>query len=172
MRGTQMIAAVKIISIGFDIDREKIRDLPNFLQFWGYILCPGNVVMGPWCSFNDYLQIFHRTRVVSLEIYQNILNKSFFYKCWWIFKLKFHISDNQITEMGIPIDFECSFSCSVSGCIELLDFFIHSWLWFQVKFILNSNLFTRAIKSIEFQWIFEIIFQMDCSIQRCIIIPL
>lgn len=67
MRGTQMIAAVKIISIGFDIDRNKIRRLPNFLQFWGYVLCPGNVVMGPWCSYNDYLQIFQRSKFVSFS---------------------------------------------------------------------------------------------------------
>lgn len=66
MRGTQMIAAVKIISIGFDIDRKLIRYRPNFLEFWGYILCPGNVILGPWCAYNDYLNIFNRTKWVNL----------------------------------------------------------------------------------------------------------
>lgn len=65
MRGTQMIAAVKIISIGFDIDRKKIRHFPNFLEFWGYILCPGNVIIGPWCGYNEYLYIFNQIEFVS-----------------------------------------------------------------------------------------------------------
>lgn len=68
MRGTQMVAAMKIISIGFDIDRLKIKRIPNFLEFWSYILCPGNVVMGPWISYNDYLQIYDRPRWVSFHI--------------------------------------------------------------------------------------------------------
>lgn len=63
MRGTQMIAVVKIISIAFDIDRDRIKKLPSFLEFWGYILCPGNVIMGPWCAFTDYLLIFQRSEV-------------------------------------------------------------------------------------------------------------
>lgn len=71
MRGTQMIAAVKIISIGFDLDRKKIRNFPNFIEFWGYILCPGNVVMGPWCAYNDYLYLFNQPKFVSIFIFRN-----------------------------------------------------------------------------------------------------
>lgn len=72
-----MIAAVKIISIGFDIDRKKIRHFPNFIEFWGYILCPGNVIMGPWCAYNDYLYLFNQSKFVSkfihfLFLYSNI----------------------------------------------------------------------------------------------------
>lgn len=69
-----MIAAVKIISIGFDIDRKKIRNAPNFVQFWGYVLCPGNVIMGPWCAYNDYLNLFNRNKWVR------VFYKSFFFK--------------------------------------------------------------------------------------------
>lgn len=72
MRGTQMIAAVKIISIGFDIDRKKIRYPPNFVEFWGYVLCPGNVIMGPWCAYNDYMNLFNRTNWVSFDFKYNI----------------------------------------------------------------------------------------------------
>lgn len=64
MRGTQMIAAMKIISIGFDIDLEKMKRAPDFLEFWGYVLCPGNVVMGPWASYNEYLLIYQRPKWV------------------------------------------------------------------------------------------------------------
>lgn len=67
MRGTQMVAALKIISIGFDLDRDRIQALPNFLQFWGYIFCPGNVVLGPWCAYNDYIHIFNRRKIVSTK---------------------------------------------------------------------------------------------------------
>lgn len=65
MRGTQMIAAMKIISLGFDIDRAIINRPPRFLEFWGYVLCPGNVVMGPWSSYTEYLLIFERSKWVS-----------------------------------------------------------------------------------------------------------
>lgn len=64
MRGTQMIAAMKIISIGFDIDLERIKNPPEFLEFWGYVLCPGNVVMGPWASYNEYVLIYQRPKWV------------------------------------------------------------------------------------------------------------
>lgn len=67
MRGTQMVAAVKVISLGFDMDRKKIRDFPNPVEFWGYIFCPGNVIMGPWCAYNDYLSIFNQSPVVSVS---------------------------------------------------------------------------------------------------------
>lgn len=69
MRGTQMIAAMKIISVGFDIDRNKIKGSLDFFEFWGYILCPGNVVMGPWAAYNDYLNIYHRPKWVFFLIF-------------------------------------------------------------------------------------------------------
>lgn len=81
MRGTQMIAAVKVISLGFDMDRKKIRDFPNPVEFWGYIFCPGNVIMGPWCAYNDYLSIFNQSLVVSvshLRFIPNLCVGSFF----------------------------------------------------------------------------------------------
>lgn len=59
-----MIAAMKIISIGFDVDRNKIKKPLDFFEFWGYVLCPGNVVMGPWAAYNDYLHIYHRPKWV------------------------------------------------------------------------------------------------------------
>lgn len=82
MRGTQMIAAVKVISIAFDLDRKKIRHFPSFVEFWGYILCPGNVIMGPWCAYNDYLYLFHRTKFVSwilLNYTKNLIIIVFFF---------------------------------------------------------------------------------------------
>lgn len=65
MRGTQMVATMKIISLGHDIDRKKIKHVPGFVEFWAYILCPGNVIMGPWVSFSDYKYIFVRRRWVK-----------------------------------------------------------------------------------------------------------
>lgn len=61
-----MVAAMKIISVSFDIDRKKIQKPPDVFEFWGYIMCPGNVVMGPWSSFGDYLQIYNRPKWVRV----------------------------------------------------------------------------------------------------------
>lgn len=65
LRGTHMIAACKMISIAYDVDRSQMKRVPRFLEFWGYILCPGNVILGPWHSFSDYLKTFQRTDAVS-----------------------------------------------------------------------------------------------------------
>lgn len=65
MRGTQMVAAMKIISLCFDIDRSRVLQIPNGLEFCGYILCPANAIMGPWCSYDEYTLIYHKPRWVQ-----------------------------------------------------------------------------------------------------------
>lgn len=69
MRGTQMIALIKVISIAFDMDRGRIQQSPSFLEFWGYILCPGNVIAGPWCSFAAYQELFSPNIVSNPNMY-------------------------------------------------------------------------------------------------------
>lgn len=64
MRGAQMVAAMKIISLAFDIERKKLSYVPGPIEVWGYIMCPGNIIMGPWCSYSDYLLIFHKPKWV------------------------------------------------------------------------------------------------------------
>ncbi|XP_031630279.1 protein-serine O-palmitoleoyltransferase porcupine [Contarinia nasturtii] len=127
MRGTQMIAAVKIISIGFDIDRKLIRYSPNFLEFWGYILCPGNVIMGPWCAYNDYLNIFNRSKWSYTWIFQVILNG--------VIAIFFLLASNCFIDAYVPdfhsawggaykgaLSFRCShyFVCFLSHCTMLM----------------------------------------------------
>lgn len=63
-----MVAAMKIISLSFDIERSRVGNIPSPLEVWGYIMCPGNIIMGPWCSYSDYLQIYHKPRWVRLEL--------------------------------------------------------------------------------------------------------
>lgn len=69
MRGTQMVAAMKIISLCFDIDRSNDQMIkPNVFEFWGYILSPANVTMGPWCSYGEYKQVYQKLRWVGSTI--------------------------------------------------------------------------------------------------------
>ncbi|XP_052897000.1 protein-serine O-palmitoleoyltransferase porcupine [Anopheles moucheti] len=59
IRGTQMILLMKTLSLAFDTEEtQNLRDQLNVLSYTGYILCPANVVLGPWISFNDYLSIW------------------------------------------------------------------------------------------------------------------
>ncbi|XP_035777174.1 protein-serine O-palmitoleoyltransferase porcupine-like [Anopheles albimanus] len=62
VRGTQMILLMKVLSLSFDIDDNgTTRNHLNLLSYAGYILCPANVILGPWISFSDYLAVWRNT---------------------------------------------------------------------------------------------------------------
>lgn len=104
IRGIQMIASMKLISLGFDMDVKKIKQLPSALNFTGYVLCPGNCVLGPWTSYNDFMEIF------------NIKEKT------WTLKIIYKIILNSV----ISIVFLVLSNCVVSFLIP-----DNSWLWFK-----------------------------------------
>uniref|UniRef100_A0A8C8J1C3 Porcupine O-acyltransferase like n=1 Tax=Oncorhynchus tshawytscha TaxID=74940 RepID=A0A8C8J1C3_ONCTS len=54
MRGSQMVVAMKAISLAFDLDRGTVLAVPNPLEFTGYILFVGTVIFGPWISYSSY----------------------------------------------------------------------------------------------------------------------
>uniref|UniRef100_A0A8C5FPS3 Uncharacterized protein n=1 Tax=Gadus morhua TaxID=8049 RepID=A0A8C5FPS3_GADMO len=54
MRGSQMVVAMKAISLAFDLDRGAVATLPSLAEFLGYVLFVGTVVFGPWISFHGY----------------------------------------------------------------------------------------------------------------------
>lgn len=56
IRGVQMIAAMKIISVAIELDRDLFKRMLNPVEFGGYVLCPANCVLGPWISFHTYNQ--------------------------------------------------------------------------------------------------------------------
>ncbi|XP_058122008.1 protein-serine O-palmitoleoyltransferase porcupine [Anopheles ziemanni] len=59
VRGTQMILLMKVLSLAFDTeDNMALRNQLGVLSYCGYILCPANVILGPWVSFSDYLHIW------------------------------------------------------------------------------------------------------------------
>ncbi|XP_064473674.1 protein-serine O-palmitoleoyltransferase porcupine-like [Ornithodoros turicata] len=54
VRGSQMIIAMKVISVALDVDR-GLYSLPSISGTLGYLLHVGTCVFGPWISFLDYL---------------------------------------------------------------------------------------------------------------------
>uniref|UniRef100_A0A8C7PJI2 Protein-serine O-palmitoleoyltransferase porcupine n=1 Tax=Oncorhynchus mykiss TaxID=8022 RepID=A0A8C7PJI2_ONCMY len=54
MRGSQMVVAMKAISLAFDLDRGVVTNVPSPVEFMGYIYFVGTVIFGPWISFNSY----------------------------------------------------------------------------------------------------------------------
>ncbi|XP_029013296.1 protein-serine O-palmitoleoyltransferase porcupine-like [Betta splendens] len=54
IRGSQMVVAMKAISLAFDLDRGAVSSLPSPLHFLSYVLFVGTVVFGPWISFSSY----------------------------------------------------------------------------------------------------------------------
>ncbi|XP_029993720.1 protein-serine O-palmitoleoyltransferase porcupine [Sphaeramia orbicularis] len=54
MRGSQMVVAMKAISLAFDLDRGVVSSVPSPMEFMGYIYFVGTIIFGPWISFNSY----------------------------------------------------------------------------------------------------------------------
>lgn len=52
--GSQMVVAMKAISLAFDLDRGAVSSFPTMLDFFGYICFAGTVIFGPWISFSSY----------------------------------------------------------------------------------------------------------------------
>ncbi|CAL9703614.1 unnamed protein product [Knipowitschia caucasica] len=55
IRGSQMVVAMKVISLAFDLDRGAVSHLPSLPQFLGYTLFVGSAVFGPWTPFTHYM---------------------------------------------------------------------------------------------------------------------
>lgn len=53
--GAQMILAMKLISLAFDLDSSAVRDTPSLCHYGGYLFHVGSVLFGPWISYHDYL---------------------------------------------------------------------------------------------------------------------
>lgn len=73
IRGAQMLIAMKVISLAFDMDFGILQTIPNGFEFLGYVLSVGNSVFGPWVSYKDYLLIYYKSQWV---IFFLILNNS------------------------------------------------------------------------------------------------
>nr|XP_061802440.1 protein-serine O-palmitoleoyltransferase porcupine-like isoform X2 [Nerophis lumbriciformis] len=54
MRGSQIVVAMKAVSLAFDLDRGVVSEVPSPIQFMGYIYYVGTIIFGPWISFNSY----------------------------------------------------------------------------------------------------------------------
>lgn len=40
------------------MDKLDLTKLPGILEFFGYCLCPGTIVLGPWVSYEEYINIY------------------------------------------------------------------------------------------------------------------
>lgn len=63
--GSQMVVAMKAISLAFDLDRGVVASVPSPVEFMGYIYFVGTVIFGPWISFNSYKEALEGRRLVS-----------------------------------------------------------------------------------------------------------
>uniref|UniRef100_T1JL91 Protein-serine O-palmitoleoyltransferase porcupine n=1 Tax=Strigamia maritima TaxID=126957 RepID=T1JL91_STRMM len=63
IRGIQMIIVMKVISLGFDLDCGITPRLPSMIEFFGYCLCPGSLIFGPWHSYKQYLSFFTKLQL-------------------------------------------------------------------------------------------------------------
>ncbi|KAK3539370.1 hypothetical protein QTP70_003857 [Hemibagrus guttatus] len=52
--GSQIVVAMKAISLAFDLDKGTVENVPSPVEFMGYIYFVGTVIFGPWISFSSY----------------------------------------------------------------------------------------------------------------------
>ncbi|XP_011553761.3 protein-serine O-palmitoleoyltransferase porcupine [Plutella xylostella] len=80
IRGIQMIATMKIISVAVELDRGLFKSMLNPIEFAGYLLCPANSLLGPWISFNKYNHYlgvrflsFRWIKIISINLFLSML---------------------------------------------------------------------------------------------------
>uniref|UniRef100_A0A3B4AYG9 Porcupine O-acyltransferase like n=1 Tax=Periophthalmus magnuspinnatus TaxID=409849 RepID=A0A3B4AYG9_9GOBI len=61
----QMVVAMKVISLAFDLDSGAVSQMPSLPQFLGYVLFVGSAVFGPWTSFSHYMNAVDGKALVS-----------------------------------------------------------------------------------------------------------
>nr|XP_057907768.1 protein-serine O-palmitoleoyltransferase porcupine-like isoform X1 [Doryrhamphus excisus]XP_057907769.1 protein-serine O-palmitoleoyltransferase porcupine-like isoform X1 [Doryrhamphus excisus] len=74
IRGSQMVVAMKAISLAFDLDRGAVTAWPTPTEFLGYVLFVGNVVFGPWISFSSYKASVAGRRLSWLWLWRSSLS--------------------------------------------------------------------------------------------------
>lgn len=67
--GSQMVVAMKAISLAFDLDRGVVTSVPSPVEFMGYIYFVGTVIFGPWISFNSYKEALEGRKLVGAILY-------------------------------------------------------------------------------------------------------
>lgn len=70
--GSQMVVAMKAISLAFDLDRGAVSSFPSPLEFMGYLFFAGTVIFGPWISFTRYTDAINGRKMVN-TIYLNYI---------------------------------------------------------------------------------------------------
>ncbi|XP_070490733.1 protein-serine O-palmitoleoyltransferase porcupine [Chironomus tepperi] len=76
LRGSALIISMKTISLAFDTSSNKLNKLPAIYEYTGYMLCPANIVLGPFVSYPSYCQTSPKTfKLMSLKVFfQAFLN--------------------------------------------------------------------------------------------------
>ncbi|XP_072223440.1 protein-serine O-palmitoleoyltransferase porcupine-like isoform X2 [Leuresthes tenuis] len=106
IRGSQMVVAMKVISLAFDLDRGAVADLPSPAEFLGYVLFVGTVVFGPWISFSTYKNAVDGTKLSLLWLHSSFLSLLKSQVCLlvstciapYLFPLFIPISGNSLTQ--------------------------------------------------------------------------
>ena len=130
--------------------------MPTFWEYFGYALCPGTTVFGPWVPYKDYLSIFNNPIWVS---FLQILSR---------FYLDFIQILSRFYEDKIRL--ESSFMTSNSWLFRILAIFQNSYFCFIYQFshysIIHYN-YLIIHNQISFQnpnWLLKVIFSVTLSL--------
>ncbi|ALC49572.1 por [Drosophila busckii] len=84
LRGLQMVANMKLISLGFDLTEattsssssssSQAQRMPSLLAYMGYICQPASCALGPWISYRRYLDSLCAKSIWLRTLFQLLLN--------------------------------------------------------------------------------------------------
>jgi len=57
-KSAHMLMSMKGIAILFDYQSNELDTFPSIFEYTGYMLCAGNVIFGPFLTFQEYRNAF------------------------------------------------------------------------------------------------------------------
>ena len=75
-----MVLAMKVISLGFDVDQGHSPVLPSLWQYSGYVFHPGSIIFGPWISYKEYNLLYNikKKKIVSTQLNVSLVDLRLF----------------------------------------------------------------------------------------------
>ncbi|XP_022296962.2 protein-serine O-palmitoleoyltransferase porcupine-like isoform X1 [Crassostrea virginica] len=79
VRGAQIILSMKVIGLGFDVSA-GVLSLPSVMEYMAYIFNAGNVIFGPWMSFQDFQSLYSTnvSKCLSVDWMTKVMKSSLF----------------------------------------------------------------------------------------------
>lgn len=57
-KSAHMLMSMKAMAVLFDLQSKELHTFPSVSQYTGYMMCAGSVYLGPFLTFQEYINAF------------------------------------------------------------------------------------------------------------------